>query len=168
MPKRLNALFLGIFALVLALAVAPALAGKGGGNSTTTSSISIASINGTLNAASTQSPTTKLGDVLKFATIATGMAGWEYAMVDVTCYQDVNGDGTVDTSLLGPDIVYSDLDKPDASYTLGGYSSIWTVRVAAGDSAAATCRADLVAIGWKGGAESARLLAPSLNFAASA
>ena len=26
-------------------------------------------------------------------------------MIDLSCYQDVNGDGTIDTSLLGPDIV---------------------------------------------------------------
>lgn len=166
MPKRLNALFLGIFALVLALAVAPALAGKGGGNSTTTSSISIASINGTLNAASTQSPTTKLGDVLKFATTVEPLAGWEYPMVDVWCFQDVNGDGVVDTSLLGPDIVFTSLDKPDATFTLGGYSSIWTLRVAAGASAAAVCQANLDAYGWKGGKESVRVLAAPVNFAA--
>ena len=28
-------------------------------------------------------------------------------MVAVTCYQDVNEDGTIDTRILGPDIVLS-------------------------------------------------------------
>ena len=56
--------------------------------------------------------TPKLGDKLKFATTVGSLAGWEYPMVDVQCYQDVNGDGTVDTNLLGPDIVFTWLDKP--------------------------------------------------------
>jgi outer membrane receptor protein involved in Fe transport len=78
--------------------------------------------------------------------------------------QDVNGDGTVDTNLLGPDIVFSWLDKPDATFTLGGYSSIWTLR-GGGD---AVCRADLDAYGWKGGKESTRVLASTAGWTASA
>lgn len=120
-----------------------------------TSSIALATVtssDGTAKLASATQPS--LGSKVTFATTIEPLAGWEYPMVDLTCYQDVNGDGKVDTTLLGPDIVYSDLDKPDASYTLGGYSSIWTNR-GGGD---ATCRADLVAVGWKGGKESARNL----------
>jgi hypothetical protein len=59
-------------------------------------------------------------------------------MVALSCYQDVNGDGTVDTALLGPEIVFSQLDKPSATFTLGGYSSIWTQR----GGGNAICRAD--------------------------
>ena len=119
------------------------------------SSISLATVTAADGAARVAGATQpSLGSKVTFATTIEPLAGWEYPMVDLTCYQDVNGDGKVDTTLLGPDIVYSELAKPDASYTLGGYSSIWTNR-GGGD---ATCRADLVAIGWKGGKESARSL----------
>ena len=73
-------------------------------------------------------------------------------MIALSCYQDVNRDGTVDTNLLGPDVVFTWLDKPSATFTLGGYSSIWTLR-GGGD---AICRAELDAYGWKGGKESTR------------
>jgi len=136
--------------------VTPALAGKGGsGGSTTSSSIAIATVDGTSVAAASVKPTPKLGDNVTFATTVAPLAGWEYPMVVVSCYQDVNGDGNVDTNMLGPDIVYSWVDKPSATFTLGGYSSIWTQR----GGGAATCRADLDAYGWKGGKESIRVLA---------
>jgi hypothetical protein len=76
-------------------------------------------------------------------------------MVAVSCYQDVTGTGTIDTNLLGPDLVYTGLDKPTAQFLLGAYSSIWTTR----GGGPATCRADLDAYGWKGGQESIRVLA---------
>ena len=171
MSSRLNALFIGGIAVLLAVAATPALAGKGGsgqgggsgGSTVTTSSIAITTIDGTTMSAATTSPTPKLGNTLTFATTIEPLAGWEYPMVAVTCYQDVNGDGTVDTNLLGPDIVYSELAKPDATFTLGGYSSIWTLR----GGGAAVCRADLDAYGWKGGKESTRVLAATGNWSAS-
>ena len=139
--------------ILLAVSAAPALAGKGGG--TTTSSIAIASVSGGTSAAAAQSSTARLGDTLTFKTTVEPLAGWEYPMVAVSCYQDVNGDGTVQTDLLGPDVVFTWLDKPSAGFTLGGYSSIWTVR-GGGD---AVCRADLDAYGWKRGKQSVRVLA---------
>src|SRR5215471_16821603 len=147
------------FALIvggLTLTVAPALAGKSGGSggSTPTPSISIASINGT-SAASTKNPVPNLGDNLSFATVVGSIAGWEYPMVAVSCYQDVNADGAIDTNLLGPDLVYTGLDTPTAQFLLGAYSSIWTQR----GGGPAKCRADLDAYGWKGGNESIRVLA---------
>lgn len=150
-----------IAAVVLALAAAPALAATGksksgsGGTTTTSSSISIASVDGAKMAAGTQSPSLKLGDTVLFSTAVEPLAGWEYPMVDLQCYQDVNGDGVVSTDLQGPDIVFTWLDKPDAAYQLGGYSSIWTQR----GGGAATCIANLDAFGWKGGKESVRVLA---------
>ena len=87
--------------------------------STVTSSIAIASIGGVTTNAATTSPTPRLGDILKFATTVELIAGRQYPMVDVSCYQDVN-DGFVDTTLLGPDIVFTWLDKPAADFTLGG------------------------------------------------
>ena len=85
-------------------------------------------------------------------------------MVVVSCYQDVNGDGTVDTNMLGPDIVYSWVDKPSATFLLGAYASIWTQR----GGGPATCRAELDAYGWKGGKESTRILASTGDWPAAA
>lgn len=150
--RHVLALLLGV---TLGIA-APALAAKPGG---TSSSIVIASVNGTQMSASTQQPAPALGDTLTFATSVGSLAGWEYPMVAVSCYQDVNGDGTIDTNLLGPDVVYTWLDKPSAQFLLGAYSSIWTQR----GGGPAKCRADLDAYGWKGGKESTRVLA-SVSF----
>lgn len=144
----------------LTATVAPAFAGKGGGSGT--SRISIATVDGAALGGASVKPTPKLGDVLTFATTVEPLAGWEYPMVSLSCFQDVNGDGVVDTSITGPDLVFAQLDKPSATYTLGGYSSIWTQR--AGGNA--TCRADLDAYGWKGGKESIRVLATTGNWAA--
>jgi hypothetical protein len=157
--SRQTALNLAIL-VCLAVAAAPALAGKGGnggggagGGGTTSSSIAFATIDG-VSSASTQSPAPKLGDTVTFATTVEPLAGWEYPLVVVSCYQDVNGDGVVDTNMLGPDIVYSWVDRPDATFTIGGYSSIWTQR----GGGPAVCRAELDAYGWKGGKESTRVL----------
>jgi hypothetical protein len=155
----------GITALIagaLALMAAPAFAAKGGAGSGTTSSsssISIASIDGTRMAATTTSPTTKLGDSLAFATTVQPLAGWQYPMVAVSCYQDVNGDGVVDTSLSGPDVVFVQLDKPSTAFMLGGYSSPWLST--GGD---ATCRADLDSYGFKSGVEYTQVLAHTPNW----
>ena len=143
-----------ILALLLGVALgagAPALAAK---STSSASSIAIATVGGTQMAASAQ-PAPALGETLTFATRVGSIAGWEYPMVAVSCYQDVNGDGVVDTNLLGPDVVYTWLDKPGAQFLLGAYSSIWTLR----GGGPAVCRADLDAYGWKGGKESTRVLA---------
>lgn len=136
--------------------VTPAVAGKGGsGAGSLPPSITIATVDGTSMAAATVKPTPKLGDRLTFATTVPALAGWEYPMVVVSCYQDVNGDGTVDTNMLGPDLVYGELNPPSSTFTLGGASSIWTQS----GGGSATCRAELDAYGWKGGKESIRVLA---------
>jgi hypothetical protein len=152
-----------IAAAGLTAAATPALAGKGhGGTTSSSSSIAIASVNGTTMAANTQSPTPALGNTMTFATTVAPLAGWQYPMVAMSCYQDVNGDGTVDTNLLGPDLVYTELNRPDATFTLGGYQSIWTAR-GGGD---AVCRADLDAYGWKSGNQSIQVLASTGNWSA--
>jgi hypothetical protein len=174
--------FICLIALAIAVAAAPAFAGKGGnggGNSgsggsggssgsggsgsstTTSSSISIATVDG-VSAASTKDPAPALADTVTFNTTASGMAGSEYPMVDLQCFQDVNGDGTVDTSLSGPDVVFTSLDTPAATFTMGGYASIWTLR----GGGTATCVAKLEAYGWKGGVESIRVLASTKSWAA--
>ena len=94
-------------------------------------------------------------DHVTFTTTVEKLVGWEYPMVAVSCYQDVNGDSVVDTDLLGPDIVFAWLDEPGHVFWLGEYASIWRQR----GGGAASCRADLDAYGWKGGRESTRVLA---------
>ncbi|HET7449701.1 MAG TPA: hypothetical protein VFJ78_03835 [Gaiellaceae bacterium] len=159
--RRIAGVVVGV-AVIAALTAYPALAGKGGGASTTTtSSISIASVDGTLAAASTK-PAPKLGDTVTFNTTVASLAGWEYPMIAVSCYQDVNGDGTVDTNILGPDVVFTWLDKPSATFTMGGYMSLWTLR----GGGSALCRAELDAYGWKSGKESTRVLASTSDWVA--
>ena len=155
-------------AVLLAVVAAPALAdkgGNGGGNgggggggnapTSTTSSIAIASVNGAAGAQPT------LRSNVTFATTAAGLSGNEWPMVVVSCFQDVNGDGVVDTTVGGPDQVYGGMDTPSATFTLGGGSSLWLQR-----GGAATCTAELDAYGWKGGSETGRTLATTGNWAA--
>jgi hypothetical protein len=135
--------------LVAAGFAVPAFAGNKSGGAT--SSIRLASVDG---AAAPISPTTKLGDSLAFATTVQSLPGWQYPMVAVSCYQDVNRDGVVDTSITGPDVVYMQLDKPSSTFMLGGYSSSWIDR-----GGTALCRADLYSYGWKSGIEHTQVLA---------
>lgn len=73
----------------------------------------------------------------------------KYPRVEVRCYQDVNGNGTVTTTgPTDPDFVYAEAMSADqatnvsiigsAGLTLGGSSSTWKTR-----GGAATCNADL-------------------------
>ena len=95
-----------------------------------------------------------LGDTVSFTTTVEPLAHWEYPMVDVQCYQDVDGDGIVDTRLSGNDVVFTALVHPDESVTLGGYSSIWTNR----GGGAAACLANLDAYGFHAGTQTIRVL----------
>lgn len=148
-------------AAALGAVAAPALAGKGG-PAASSSSISIAAVDGTTLTAASALPAPKLGDSVTFATSVEPLAGWEYPMVSLSCYQDVNGDGVVDTSIMGPDIVFVQLDRPSTNFLLGGYMSIWTLR----GGGSAVCRADLDAYGWKQGKESIRVLASTTQWVA--
>jgi hypothetical protein len=155
---------------VLALAASPAWAGPRTKTPPTSSgsSIWLASVNGIdVRGAGTAAgawaqPELALGDDLRFGSTVAPLAGWEYPMVAVSCYQDVDGDGTVDQSLTGPDVVFTWLDTPAATFRLGGYASVWTQR-GGGDAA---CRADLDAYGTKGGKQTIRVL-QSLPFTTS-
>jgi hypothetical protein len=157
MYKHLGTYVASAAVLLVAAAFAlPAFAGNKGGGSTT-SSIKVASIDG---AAAPLSPTTKLGDTMNFATTVQPLAGWQHPMIAVSCYQDVDGSGTIDTSITGPDVVYTQLDAPSTTFTLGGYASIWTNR----GGGPALCRADLDAYGFKNGAEQIQVLASTGNW----
>jgi hypothetical protein len=158
---RSNVLALFLVAGLVA-AAAPALADRGGngngsgGGGSASSSIELATVGDVARAAAL---TPAYGDSVTFATTVERLAGWEYPMVALTCYQDVNADGTVDTSMFGPDIVFGLLNEPGAAFELAG-SSLWAQR--GGD---AVCRADLDAYGWKGGQQSIRVLATTGDWA---
>lgn len=104
--------------------------------------------------------TPRLGEYVSFTTTVEKLAGWEYPMVDVQCYQDVNEDGYIDTTLLGPDVVFTWLEHPDYPILLGGGWSIWKDR----GGGPAECVANLDAYGWKGGRQSIRILATTGTF----
>src|SRR5262245_30983778 len=84
-----------IFALLVS---SPAVAkgGKpGGGAVTAPSTIDLCTVDGVaVNSCATglvslaSTPTPHLGGSVKFASSAQGLAGWEYPMVGVWCYQD--------------------------------------------------------------------------------
>lgn len=140
---RRNALAL-VFVTGLIFAAAPALADKGGngngpGSRDVQSSIQVGSVNGGALALVNGSLTVSYGDSLTFATTVEKLAGWEWPMVSLTCYQSGQ-------------LVFGLLDHPDATFTLAG-SSPWAN--VGGD---AVCHADLDAYGWKGGQESIRVL----------
>jgi hypothetical protein len=159
--KRQIALTLALMAGGLTLIVAPALAGKGG-STTSSPSIAIATLNGGSMKASTLAPTPAYHDTVTWNTTTGSLAGWESPRVVLSCYQDVNGDGVIDTTMGSPDTVYSWVDSPSATFSFSGQgqTSIWSLR----GGGAATCRADLDAYGVKGGQESVRVLATTKNF----
>jgi hypothetical protein len=125
-------------------------ADNGGGGSSqpvsgTTSNIEIASVTSRSGATATVSAV-RYGDRLTFSTTVEKLAGYEWPMVAVTCYQDVNGDGTVNQNIDGPDLVFAQLNHPDSTFDLDG-SSLWSQR-----GGNAVCRADLDAYGGRGDA----------------
>jgi hypothetical protein len=165
--RRNAALFL-LFSS-LAVAVPAALAGKGGngdsGTTSSTPSISIATLNGAAMSASTLSPTPAYQNTVTWATTTGPLAGWETPEVVVSCYQDVNRDGVIDTTLGGPDTVYSWIDSPSAVFSFSGQgqTSTWSLR----GGGPALCRADLDAYGSKGGQSTVSVLATTGDFAVS-
>lgn len=63
-----------------------------------------------------------LGDTLTFTTTIPKLKGYQYPMIVVACYQDVDGNGTVEIPALyegSPDLVYAWLDHPDQPFVLG-------------------------------------------------
>src|SRR5262249_8679893 len=111
-------------------------------------SITFATVNG-VAAASTSQPSPPHGSTVTFNTSAGSLAGWEWPMVVLSCYQDVNGDGTGGMNLLGPDLGYETRASPGATFGAAGGNGT------AGD---AKCHAYLYAYGWKNGQESIRYL----------
>lgn len=134
------------------------------GGSTSGSSISIATVNGTsTNFASPSTMTVKFGASMTFATTVQSLAGWQYPMVALTCYQDLNGDGYVDMSNTSNEIVFSQLESPGSTFSVGNQASIW----GANGGGSAQCRADLDSYGFKSGVESVQTLATTGSWNAS-
>ncbi len=136
--------------MVVALAVLAAIAAfstagynsKASKPSSGISSIALDSVitaDGTAKLAATVKPA--LGNRVTFATTVGSLAGWEYPMVVVSCYQSGK-------------MVWSTVDDPGAAFLLGGANSDWAL---SGGSAA--CTATLAAYGWHRGIESIRPMA---------
>jgi len=132
--------------LVLALAFTTTTAfAKGGGGSTTPPSSTIKI-----------EPYSELwlGGDFGVEANAQGLAGFEYPMYAVWCYQDLNHDSVVNVDgTWNGDSVYMELRKPVDELTLGGAGSAWL-----SNGGAAKCDVILYAYGWKGGKESIRTL----------
>ena len=138
---------LGIAALLLSVVVigsGSVLAGKGGHPQIGESSIVLNSDATGLVAGAASSP--RLGGTVSFTTVAAGLAGWEYPMVAVWCYQ-------------GDVLVYMELATPESVFVLGGGSSDWLT-----NGGAADCEAYRYAYGTKGSHESIRALAGPASF----
>lgn len=127
-PRRAARVALVAAAVALAVAIpATAFAGKGGGSSTTTPWIALASVSGQSVAAA--QPT--VGASVRFA---SGYAtSTKNPWVSLTCYQ--NGA-----------LVYGEGGAPSSDFVLGGATSDW-----AATGGAASCRAELGDLYWKGG-----------------
>ena len=123
------------------------------GKNAASPSISIATVNGTAMDASRQSAPAH-GSTVTFAT-TSGQLGGAYPMVELLCYQDLNGDGTTDMHLAGSELVLLQLDHPDATFVTDDLR--WT-------AGAATCHARLLSYGWKGGQQSVELLASTYDW----
>jgi hypothetical protein len=133
-------------AAVIGIMASPAMAGKptrGG-----TSSIALA------GAAEARTSPATLGSLVGFDTTVEALAGWEWPMVAVLCYQDLNGDGVQRFPNDEGDLVYAQLDHPDAAFLLGGGSSRWKTLGGAAD-----CDAVLYAYGNKAKNQTIRELA---------
>jgi hypothetical protein len=135
--------------LIGVITTGPALAGKGGNGRAGAEESSIV-LNEPVTAEATTADASgpRLGNAVSFTTHAAGLAGWEYPMVAIWCYQD----GV---------LVYMQLDHPDVNFVLGGGSSDWKTIGGSAD-----CEAYLYAYGSKGPHESIRTLAGTTFFAA--
>jgi hypothetical protein len=106
----------------------------------------------------------RLGSTITFNTTNDNLKGWQYPMVVVACYQDLDGDGLVTLPAQyegAPDLAYATLDYPASTFLLGGGWSPWLE-----NGGPATCVAKLYAYGSKAGAEQITLLAQTATFEA--
>ena len=123
------------------------------GKNSASPTITIASVDGTRTS---PDPQPAHGSTVTFDT-TSGKLGGSHPMVELSCYQDLNRDGTVDMNLFGPDLMVLQLDQPDATFSMSG--QVWT-------AGSATCHARLLAYGWKGGQQSIEPLASTYDWTA--
>ena len=91
----------------------------------------------------------RLGGAVTFSSQAGALGGGEYPMIVVACFSDATGDK-----------VYAQLDRPEATFVLGGGSSKWW-----NVGGAADCKATLYAYGGKDrGYDTIRTLAGPVTF----
>jgi hypothetical protein len=102
-----------------------------------TPAISIA----TLDGAPYTGQTPVYQQTVTFNTTIPTLPGRATAEVVLSCYQDVDGDGTIDPTLGGPDTVYSWIDAPTATFSFSGQGQTSTWSLLGGGPA--VCRADL-------------------------
>lgn len=126
-PRRTQKAAIAAAALALAIAIpATVSAGKGGGSSSTPW-IALVSVSGVTLAAAQP----RLGASVRFA--SGYPKGTRNAWVSLTCYQDGS-------------LVYGEGGAPSDEFSLGGGSSLWLA-----SGGAATCRAELGDLYWRGG-----------------
>lgn len=124
-----------VAAFALIAIPATVFAAKGGGGSTTAPWIALASVSGQAVAAAEP----RVGSVVRFATGYP--TGTKNPWVSLTCYQD----GA---------LVYGEGGMPSSDFVLGGATSDW-----AATGGAATCRAELGDLYWRGGQQYYKYLA---------
>lgn len=88
-------------------------------------------------------------DTLTFAT--TGGKGRGHPMVELAFYQDTDASGEVDEDLFGKDLVFVQLDHPEATFTVGHPASHGIGSGGVDESKPAEGRARLLQYSWKGG-----------------
>ena len=84
--------------------------------------------------------------VVTFDTTHSGFKGYQYPLVYLACYQDIDGVPGIDTSFASLDLVYGQLDYPATAFVLGGGSSPWRNTYGGGP---AECVARLMVYGDK-------------------
>src|SRR5262245_27600098 len=98
---------------IFALLVTPAFAAPGGNGGGKGKPGSGSELPATSSIAFEEYSHFSLGSEVGFSTTAVGLASWEWPMVTIWCYQDLNGDGIHTFPNDGGDLVYAQMDHPD-------------------------------------------------------
>lgn len=118
-----------LFALLSTILVFKSYAAPKNSTSSTTSSVSLNATN------------PAFGDTVYFSSTFPRLKGNITPRISIWCFQDVNGDGTVNTTdLSGADLVWGDANAYYSPYKLGGDG--WSKWIERGGGAA-SCRAQL-------------------------
>lgn len=94
------------------------------------------------------------GDSVTFSTSSNLKGNNPHPMVELACYQDLNGDNEVTLGLFNGDLAWVALQVPGTAFVLGDGTNTTLDR-----NQPASCQARLLAYGWKGGQQSIQELA---------